>query len=430
MTATISSIDLNGSADKLGLQKGDIIKSINGNPVNDVIDYMFYSRDGSMDLKILRGSKFLSFKIKKNQLSDPGFEIRPFRIKSCRNKCIFCFVHQLPKGMRNSLYVKDDDYRMSFLYGNYITLTNLSRKDKERIFTQRLSPLYVSVHSTDDGLRRKMLGNPRAPDILKEISELTGRKIRLHVQIVVVPGMNDGKELEKTIKDLEKFYPYVSSIAVVPVGLTKQRRSKIRPIEKKDAQQIIDSLKKIRGRLKRRHGEHLVHIADEFYIKGELPFPPYKDYGDFPQLENGVGLVPSFLHASKKLRLPKKVEPKKIALFTGVSFMPILKDFVSRLKSIEGLSLDIFKVENSFFGPSVSVTGLLTGKDVLKSVLGKTKADCLLVPDVVLKSGEDVFLDNVTLKDLEENLGMQVKAIEPTPDALLKEIKDGCERKD
>ncbi|UCE71416.1 MAG: DUF512 domain-containing protein, partial [Nitrospiraceae bacterium] len=264
MTATISSIDQNGSADKLGLQKGDIIKSINGNPVNDVIDYMFYSRDGSMDLKILRGSKFLSFKIKKNQLSDPGFEIRPFRIKSCRNKCIFCFVHQLPKGMRNSLYVKDDDYRMSFLYGNYITLTNLSRKDKERIFTQRLSPLYVSVHSTDDGLRRKMLGNPRAPDILKEISELTGRKIRLHVQIVVVPGMNDGKELEKTIKDLEKFYPYVSSIAVVPVGLTKQRRSKIRPIEKKDAQQIIDSLKKIRGRLKRRHGEHLVHIADEF----------------------------------------------------------------------------------------------------------------------------------------------------------------------
>ncbi|UCE70939.1 MAG: DUF512 domain-containing protein, partial [Nitrospiraceae bacterium] len=207
-------------------------------------------------------------------------------------------------------------------------------------------------------------------------------------------------------------------------------RSKIRPIEKKDAQQIIDSLKKIRGRLKRRHGEHLVHIADEFYIKGELPFPPYKDYGDFPQLENGVGLVPSFLHASKKLRLPKKVEPKKIALFTGVSFMPILKDFVSRLKSIEGLSLDIFKVENSFFGPSVTVTGLLTGKDVLKSVLGKTKADCLLVPDVVLKSGEDVFLDNVTLKDLEENLGMQVKAIEPTPDALLKEIKDGCERKD
>jgi putative radical SAM enzyme (TIGR03279 family) len=332
--------------------------------------------------------------------------------------------------MRKSLYIRDDDYRMSFLYGNYITLTNLSRKDKDRIYTQRLSPLYVSVHTTDDGLRRKMIGNPKSPPILQEIFELTSNRIRLHVQIVVIPGMNDGKELEKTIKDLEKFYPYVSSIAVVPVGITKQRRSKIRAIEKKDAHQIIDSLKKIRARLKRRHGEHLVHIADEFYIKAGIPFPAYKDYGDFPQLENGVGLVPSFLQSSKKLRLPKKVQPKKIALFTGASFMPYLQEFTTRLQSIEGLTLDLFKVENSFFGPSVTVTGLLTGKDVLKAVLGKTKADCLLVPDVVLKSDEDVFLDNVTLKDLEENLGMQVKAIEPTPEALLKEIKDGSERND
>jgi putative radical SAM enzyme (TIGR03279 family) len=430
MTATISFINENGPADKLGLHKGDIIKSINGNPVDDVIDYMFYSRDGSMDLRIQRGSKVHSYKIKKNQFTEPGFEIRPFRIKSCRNKCIFCFVHQLPKGMRKSLYIRDDDYRMSFLYGNYITLTNLSRKDKDRIYTQRLSPLYVSVHTTDDGLRRKMIGNPKAPPILQEIFELTSNRIRLHVQIVVIPGMNDGKELEQTIKDLEKFYPYVSSIAVVPVGITKQRRSKIRAIEKKDAHQIIDSLKKTRARLKRRHGEHLVHIADEFYIKAGIPFPAYKEYGDFPQLENGVGLVPSFLQSSKKLRLPKKVQPKKIALFTGASFMPYLQEFTTRLQSIEGLTLDLFKVENSFFGPSVTVTGLLTGKDVLKAVLGKTKADCLLVPDVVLKSGEDVFLDNVTLKDLEENLGMQVKAIEPTPEALLKEIKDGCERND
>jgi putative radical SAM enzyme (TIGR03279 family) len=319
---------------------------------------------------------------------------------------------------------------MSFLYGNYITLTNITAKEKERILSQKLSPLYISVHTTNNELRRKMLGNQKAPDILKEITELTAHKIRLHVQIVLCQGMNDGEELSNTIRDLQKFYPYISSIAVVPVGLTKHKKAGVRPFEKKDAIEVIETVKQFRRRLQRRHGDPLVYLADEFYIKAGAPFPLLRSYGDLPQIENGVGLVPVFQHCSKRVKIPKKIEPRKVAVITGVSFMPYLEEFAKKLKTIEGLSLDIIKVENKFFGPSVTVAGLLTGKDILKTVLGKTKADCLLVPDVVLKEGTDMLLDNVTLRDLEESIGMNVVAIESTPQGLLNGITDECNRED
>jgi len=426
MSTIISNIIEGSIAHEIGLKKGDELLSINNNPIRDVIDYMYYSRDGVFDLKVQRGNKTLIFKVKKNEKADIGFELKPFKIRYCRNKCTFCFVDQLPRGMRKSLYLKDDDYRMSFLHGNYITLTNLSASDKKRIITQKLSPLYVSVHTTNNDLRKKMLGNTKIPDILKEIEELTSHKIRIHTQIVLCPGLNDGKELSKTIKDLQKFYPYVASIAVVPVGLTKYRKSHIKSIEKSDALKLIETIKQIRRRFKKRHGEPIVYVADECYIKAETPFPPVSEYGDLPQIENGVGLVPVFLNSAKKLKLPKRIEPRKIVIFTGVSFMPYLEEFAGRLKTIDGLTLDLFKVENKFFGSTVTVTGLLTGKDILKTIVGKTKADCLLVPDVVLRDGDNIFLDNVTLKDMEESLGMQVRTIEPTPEGLLKGITYGC----
>jgi putative radical SAM enzyme (TIGR03279 family) len=275
-----------------------------------------------------------------------------------------------------------------------------------------------------------MIGNPKAPDILKELQELTSHKIKVHAQIVVCPGQNDGEELEKTIKDLQKFYPYMASIAIVPVGLTKHKKSQLKAVSKTDAIKTIEIAKRFRRRFMRRHGDPIVYLADEFYIKAESPFPSLKGYGDLPQIENGVGLIPSFLQSAKKIKLPKKVEPLKIALFTGVSFMPYLEEFTRKLKTIEGLELDLFRVENKFFGPTITVTGLLSGKDILKTIVGKTKADCLFVPDVALKEGSDVFLDNVSLKDMEESLGMKVRAIEPSPEGILRGIKDGCKWED
>jgi len=428
MHAIINNITEDSLALEIGLEKGDILLTLNGYPVRDVIDYMFYSRDDVLEIKIQRGKKNHIFRTKKKEGVPLGIELKSFRTKSCRNKCMFCFVNQLPKNLRKTLYLKDDDYRMSFLFGNYITLTNLSSEEKKRIIVQKLSPLYISVHTTNNDIRRKMLGNPKAPDILKELSDFASNKIRLHVQIVLCPGLNDGEDLSNTIKDLQKFYPYVASIAVVPVGLTRHRKSIIRPVEKNDALKVIEDVRKFRQRCNRRHGDPIVHLADEFYIKAEVPFPPVKEYGDLPQIENGVGLVPVFLHCAKKLKLPKKIEPVKAAVITGSSFMPYLEEFAKKLNTIEGLSLDIFKVINTFFGPSVTVAGLLTGKDILKTIVGKTKADCLLVPNVTLREGSDMFLDNVTLNDIAESLGMNVVTIEPTPEGLLRGITDGCKR--
>ena len=424
MKAVISHINEGTIAEKIGIERGDVLLSINNNTINDVIDFMYYSREDVLKLKVQRGEKIHSFKVRNSEGEPLGFELKPFRTKSCRNKCIFCFVNQLPKKMRKTLYLKDDDYRMSFLFGNYITLTNLTKHDKKRIADQKLSPLYVSVHSTNNEIRRKMLGNPKAPDILKELQELTSHKIRIHAQIVVCPGLNDRDELENTIKDLQKFYPYVSSIAVVPVGLTRYHKSHVRQVKKEDAVNVIESVKGFRRRLKKRHGDPIVFLADEFYMKGGLALPPLKEYGDLPQIENGVGLIPQFIHAARYLKIPKKTKPRKLAIFTGVSFFPYLKEFAHKLQQIDGLTLDVFEVENKFFGPSVTVAGLLTGKDIVKAVVGNTKADCLLVPNVTLKNETDMFLDNVSLKDMEESLCMKVKPIAPTPEGLLEGITD------
>ncbi|MBI5194753.1 MAG: DUF512 domain-containing protein [Nitrospirae bacterium] len=426
MSLVISHITEGSIAHEAGLKKDDIILSVNGAQVKDLIDYMYYSKDGTLDLKVQRGDKTHLVKIKKKQKTDPGFELKPFMPKSCRNKCLFCFVDQMPKGMRKSLYLKDDDYRMSFLYGNYITLTNLPPADKKRIFEQRLSPIYVSVHTTNNDLRRKILGNPKAPDILAEIQDFVNNKIRLHAQIVIIPGVNDGEELSKTIKDLYKFYPYIASIAVVPVGLTKYRKTHVKSVEKAEAEKIIEMIRQFSKRFKKRHGDPVIYAADELYIKADMPFPPIGEYGDFPQIENGVGLAPSFLNSMKKLKIPKKMEPRKVFAITGAAFAPYLEEAAQKFSAIDGLSLEILKIENKFFGQTITVAGLLTGKDILKTLIGKVKGDCLLIPNVLLKDGAGIFLDNLTLKDLEENLQIRVKAIESTPEGLLKGITDGC----
>jgi putative radical SAM enzyme (TIGR03279 family) len=415
-------------AERLGLLPGDILVSVNSQKLHDPVDFMFYSSDDSIKMAIKRNGKSFSVHSVREEGREFGIVFKPFKAMTCNNNCMFCFVKQLPKGLRKTLYIKDDDYRMSFLFGNYVTLTNLKKEDKKRIVAQRLSPLYISVHATNKSIRNKLLGNAKAPDILKELKFLSDNKIRLHTQIVLCPGYNDGKELSGTIHDLHSFYPYVSSVAVVPVGLTIYKRQTIRPVEKEDARDALKIIESFQKRFKKKHGDPLVYGADELYIKAESSFPPLKEYGDFPQIENGVGMVARFMSHVRKLKMPKSFPRKKRFLtFTSLSFYPFLKKFL-KLLSTEGINIDLLPVENKFFGTSVTVAGLLTGRDVIKTLLDRTdNKDVVLLPDVVLKEGENMFLDDITLKDMEEALGTAVKKIESTPDGLIKGIVEAGE---
>jgi putative radical SAM enzyme (TIGR03279 family) len=266
-----------------------------------------------------------------------------------------------------------------------------------------------------------MTGNPRASDIMKDLRFFADRKIRMHTQIVLCPGHNDGRELQNTISDLYKFFPYISSIAVVPVGLTVHRKTRISPVTKEDAEKTIEIVEAFQKRFRKKHGDSIVYCADEMYIKADRPFPPLKDYDAMPQIENGVGLVPLFLNQSKKIRMKKSISgAARFLTFTGTSFYPFLNRFIERLSDKENIKIDVMPVENNFFGPSVTVAGLLTGRDVIKALHGNTDPySALLVPDVMLKEDEDLFLDNVSLKDIEDATGLTVVRTEASPQGLI-----------
>ena len=423
----ITQVEKDSLAWKAGLRPRDIILSINGHKIKDVLDFMFYSSDEeNLKMVILRGADKKTIQIDRGSSEPIGIELAPLKVKRCKNRCIFCFVSQLPRGLRKSLYIKDEDFRMSFLYGNYITLTNLTEKEKKRIIQQRLSPLYVSVHTTNPDLRRRLLGNERAGEILKEIEFFANHRIKMHTQIVICPGYNDGEELDRTIRELGRFYPYVESIAVVPVGVTRFIKTDIRPLTKEEAIDALTRVERAQRRFKRRFGEVVVHAADELYILTEKRFPPVSQYGDLPQIENGVGMVALFLHHAKNLKFPKKWSSKRFLAITGVSFFPFLKELVEKLKRF--VDVELIRVKNRFFGDTVTVTGLLTGKDIIREVAEfKGTGDVLLVPDVTLRDGGDLFLDNTTAEDLEEILGIEVKIIESSPEGLVSalEARDG-----
>lgn len=434
--AIIEAIRPGSPANIAGLEPGDVIISINGNRIRDLIDYLFYADEEILNLVVSRKGKRFPVAIEKDG-RDIGIELRHFKVKTCKNRCIFCFVNQLPKGLRRSLYIKDEDYRMSFLYGNYITLTNISAAEKRRIVEQRLSPLYISVHSTKKDLRNKLLGNPKATDVLKEIKFFKDHKIKMHCQIVLCPDYNDGEELQRTIKDLYRFYPYVASIAVVPVGLTSHRKNTeiLRPVEKEDAIKAIEIIDQYQRRFKKKHGDNIIYGADELYIKAGVEFPPLREYGELPQIENGVGMVPYFLSQAKallsrrQLNLNKDRQRDKFLTFTGISFYPYLRRFTEKLAEKTGLDLTLIPVENQFFGSSVTVTGLLTGRDVIKTIFtamdekGRKEKTILLVPDTVLKCDEGLFLDDVSIKEVEDNLGVDTVVIEATPEGLIKGLE-------
>ena len=388
--------------------------SVNGNEINDSIDFLFHASDERLSLVVTdQNGASRKLRIVKDPDDTLGLEFPPLTIRQCRNKCIFCFVDQMPPGCRRSLYVKDDDYRASFLYGNYITLGNLREEDWERIFTQRLSPLYISVHATEPSLREALMGNKRAPDIMASMKRLASGGIRMHTQIVLTPGINDGGHLLKTIDDISGLFPAVLSIAVVPVGITVHRKGlfPLRPFKPREARDVVQTIQSIASRFKKKIGTRLVYPSDEFYIKARIPFPSLSSYEDLPQIENGVGMVASFLNEAKRTRLPRRVIPVTMTAVTGVSFSPILKSELKRLQEITGVSVRVLTAKNSLFGPPVTVSGLLSGRDILATVRGKRIGSLLLIPSSTLNENEGVFLDNMTIEDIEAAVGVPVRAV-------------------
>ncbi|HUI67036.1 MAG TPA: DUF512 domain-containing protein [Nitrospirota bacterium] len=411
----IVNVQPGSTGERLGLQSGDSIVSINGEDINDVIDFQFSAADEHLRLVVQKkGRRKKTLTVDKEPDDNLGLDLSPLHIKRCRNKCIFCFVDQMPAGCRKSLYIKDDDFRASFLYGNYITLGALSESDWTRIFKQRLSPLYISVHATEPDLRSFILKNKKASDIMSRLKRLAAGGIRMHTQIVLSPGINDGLHLLRTVEDLAGLFPAVSSIAVVPVGLTAFRKGlfPLRSFTRRQARSVIEDIEPLGERYKKQFGTRLVFASDEFYIKAGEPVPPASFYEDFPQRENGVGMVAEFLREVSRTRLPTKLVPVRGTLVTGVSFSSILKKVSDRLNKIEGVSVKQIIVANRFFGPTVTVAGLLTGGDIIHALRGKDLGDMVLIPGNALKDGDDVFLDGMHIDQLKEKLMVTIHTAE------------------
>ncbi|MCI4626271.1 MAG: DUF512 domain-containing protein [Candidatus Magnetoovum sp. WYHC-5] len=412
-------------ADEAGFQKGDRILTVNGHTVANAIDLMFYTDEPVLHFQIQRDGQLIPLCIENDDYLELGIELEHFKINTCRNNCIFCFVSQLPKGLRRSLYIKDEDYRMSFLYGNYMTLTNLTDKDKQDIIEKRLSPLYVSVHSITPTVRQRLLGNSHITDIKEELSFFTKNKIFIHTQIVLCPGINDDKELIKTISELYTLYPYVSTVAVVPVGITSYSNKEIKPVTKELAAQTIAQIRKLQKEYKKKDNTLFVYPADEMYIKADEKIPPLASYGELAQIENGVGMVASFLHQMKRIKTLKRIPKRRIITFTGTSFYPYLRQVAAWLNERFNVKIDVIEVENRLFGKTVSVCGLLPGRDVLDALnTVVTKDDVVIVPDVALKADEDIFIDDVSVQEFKEALNTEVIITDSTFEGFINTLKE------
>lgn len=420
MAVKICGVEKKSPAAKKRIKAGDTLLKINGNEIVDVLDYRFYQGETQLEVTVLRGQKQKVFKIKKSEDSELGLTFDSYLMDaqhSCKNKCIFCFIDQLPKGMRDTLYFKDDDSRLSFLFGNYITLTNLTEHEVERIIKMHISPVNISVHTTNPELRCKMMNNRFAGDTLDIIKRFDDAGIRLNFQLVLVPGYNDGDELSRSLRDLS-CYKNVECIASVPVGLTKFREglAEIEPFNKQTAAEVISITEEIAKENKQKYGNRLVYAADEFYLKAEIPMPDFKEYGDFPQLDNGVGMWSLFQHdaaeALANIEVPST--PRKVTCVTGVAAFPLLKATVDKAASIwHNLECEVVKIENNFFGEKITVAGLITGQDIIAQLKGKPLGDYLLIPSNMLRFERDLFLDDVSVEELERQLGVTVKITEP-----------------
>ncbi|MBE6989500.1 MAG: DUF512 domain-containing protein [Ruminococcaceae bacterium] len=417
MSTVITSVDPRSPAEKAHIVPGEKLLSINGHRILDVLDYRFYGYDPVTRLELQRPDGTThAVQIRKAEGRDLGLNFETYlmdRAHSCANNCIFCFVDQMPKGLRKSLYFKDDDARLSFLMGNYITLTNLPPREIQRIIDLRISPINVSVHTTDPTLRAMMLGNPRAGDSVAVMRRLADSGIRMNCQIVACPGINDGPQLQRTMEDLAAMYPGVGSVAIVPVGLTKYRDGlyPLKAYNASSAAAVIDMVEVFGARCRERLGSSLFWCSDEFYLLAGRQLPDEDYYESYSQLENGVGmlrLLESEFHAALRMAEPER-PPTPFTIATGLDAAPMIESLVrDAAEKCPALQGQVIPVVNHFFGEQIVVSGLVTGQDLIAALQGHKLGQRLLLPDNMLRYHENVFLDDVTIRELEQALGVPV----------------------
>ncbi len=423
MRHKIIDVEENSVCYELGVKPGDILVAINDQPVRDILDYHYYDAMEELTVTIIEKDtdEAVLFEIEKYEHEHLGlrFENDLLCMRNCSNKCIFCFVDQLPPNMRKTLYVKDDDWRMSVLFGNYVTLTNVSEREIQRIIDQHISPLYISVHATDTELRRHILGNPKAQDIMGILRRFAEAEIYFHTQVVLVPEINDGFQLRKTFEDLFTLYPYCQSLAVVPVGLTYHRKKlpKLKKFSSADARHIVEEITKWQESCLEFKGSRFIYPSDEFYVQAGMPVPSAQDYEDFVQIENGVGMLAKFKQELLDYipNMPPWIPDRKVSIATGVSAVGFMTEMVNILKEyFPNLIVNIFPITNFFFGETVTVTGLLTGRDIAVQLDGKDVGSEVFISDVMLRGENGRFLDDLTVTDVENWINKKVTPIENT----------------
>ncbi|HEY2381008.1 MAG TPA: DUF512 domain-containing protein [Terriglobia bacterium] len=400
----VISVEAGSVAERIGLKPGDEIHELNGKPLLDVIDFQFNAANVGRRTTIRTQDRKITFV--RREWESFGLEFEAIEPMTCKNQCVFCFVHQNPKNVRKSLHIKDEDYRLSFLFGNYLTLTNVSEEELRRIIEQRLSPLYVSVHATEPELRRTLLGIEEYDGFMAKVERLANAGIQMHGQVVLCPGLNDGVHLERTIDDFRKFHPMTSSMAIVPVGLTDHRKNLplLQPFTPEYARELIAHAASIQKKLKREMGTPFAYLGDEIYIMAGAKIPPASHYAEFPQMENGVGMVRTFLGQWSKGMRSWKGSSARGTVCTGKVFYPYLKDSVEKL----GADLRVVGVESQFWGPGIGVAGLLTGSDFIEALKGRVYGDFVVIPSECMVGDEYLFLDDLTIKDVERELGVEV----------------------
>lgn len=410
-------------AEEAGIETGDIIYKINGQPIHDILEYKFLAGSEEVELQVIKSDHSIEIvSIYNEEYEDLGvvFE-NPLidKARFCANQCMFCFIDQLPENLRKTLYFKDDDSRLSFLQGNYVTLTNMTDEDIERIIRFRLSPINISVHTANPALRVKMLNNENASKIMHIMKKLARSEITMNCQIVLCREVNDKQELDRTLDELTSLYPHVNSISVVPVGLTRYRE-KLLPLKAYDKDSALEVIHQVAGwqsKLYDRYGSRIVFLADEFYLLAGRPIPCYQHYEDFPQIENGVGLIASmqeeFNRGLEKVYKRKEAVERNISIATGISANSFIRSLCDKLiDNVTGLNIHVYAITNELFGEKITVAGLVTGGDLIKQLKEKELGSELLIPAAMLRSDRDIFLDDVTVEEIEEALKVRVILVE------------------
>lgn len=413
---------------ELGIKAGDILVSINDAPVRDILDYEYYDSMNELTLTVIDGEtgQATAYDIEKYDDEHLGLKFKNdlLELRQCCNKCIFCFVDQLPPNMRSTLYVRDDDWRTSVLFGSFVTLTNVSETEIQRIIDQHISPLYISVHATDTALRRYMLGNPKAQDIMSLLRRFADAGISFHTQVVLCPGINDGHYLRQTFEDLFTLYPYCKSLAVVPVGLTYHRKklAKLKRFTAADAKHIVEEITKWQESCLDFKGSRFIFPSDEFYVQADLPVPAAECYEDFAQIENGIGLLSKFRQEVVEAleNVPPWIPDRKVSCATGISAAKFIREICDMIiDRFPNLIVNVYPITNFFFGESVTVTGLLTGRDIAVQLEGRDLGSEVFITDVMLRGEDGRFLDDMRVEDVENWIHKKVTPIENTGEAFV-----------